>query len=495
MRDPDWLLDCKPRDVQIEALRRSYQGLALYDGVDDLPFEERLPHFGSPANGWGHFMEMRLGKTATVLNEFMLFKRDHGVRRALIVSPNSLKFGWADEAIRFGLDVPVFVFDSSPAGRKHATAFMRDHAEALVVVNYEAFVAPSNVELFASWLSKPCFMVADESVKIKNPNSVVFKRLFALSKDAAVTRALTGLPAPQAVTDLWSQFRFIRQLDGVNFYQFRATYAKTGGFQGKQIVGLRNEDKLAKLMKSHTFVASRRNWGGYLPPDFDIAEAPLLPAQLEAYKTMERDFIVWLNEEGANVSADQVLAKHIKLQQISSGFIIDEEKRIHALVPFNSTPKFLDLQSRLRDFINGKALVIARYSHTVAELVEHLAEFNPAVIRGAAQMAIAGVSVEDEKSRFNNDPACRVMVAQIDAVKYGHTLVGTLDDPCSTVVFYENSYSLDDRAQAEQRPQGFGQGRCTYILDYASTPIEKAVIRTLQAKRRVSDTILGHYRP
>ena len=64
-----WLLNCEPREVQLEALNRSY----FCDG--------------GPKRGWGHFMEMRLGKTPAALNEYLLLRRDTDIRRMLVIAP------------------------------------------------------------------------------------------------------------------------------------------------------------------------------------------------------------------------------------------------------------------------------------------------------------------------------------------------------------------------------------------------------------------------
>jgi len=492
MKDIDWLLDCEPREVQLEALRRSYLGLATRAEANGPTYTGKLPHFRAPAPGWGHFMEMRLGKTATALNEFMLLKRDHGIKRALIVCPNAFKRGWEDEAIRFGVDVPVHVFESS--NREAALNFSR-RDEGIVVVNYESLVHQNTCAILDKWANNDESMViADESVKIKNPKSVTFKNLMAITKDTKYTRALTGLPTPQDVTDLWSQLRFVKKLKGVNFYAFRGKFAKMGGYMNKKVTGVRNEDELTRLINNCAFVASRRKWGGFIETDYMTVDVEMTPKQKASYIMMEKEFVVWL-DNGVGVSADQVLAKYMKLQQISSGFVLDELGKPMEIEPFESTNKFKHLKEALSEEINGKTVIVARYRHTIDMLTKHLHEFKPAVIRGSEDMKTAGIEVEKEKHRFNNDLRCRVLIGQVSAIKYGHTLIGNDADPCNTVVFYENSYSLDDRAQAEQRPQGFAQKTGIVVIDYASTKIEKEIVGALQKKDKIAKTILGHYKP
>ena len=73
--EAEWLIGGDPREVQLEALRRSFYGYELKsDKNDENTVPTPLRPGYSPALGWGHLMEMRLGKTPTILNEFALFR-------------------------------------------------------------------------------------------------------------------------------------------------------------------------------------------------------------------------------------------------------------------------------------------------------------------------------------------------------------------------------------------------------------------------------------
>lgn len=489
----DWLLDCEPRPAQVEAILRGYYGFRYRAHKEGEGHWSPLPWSGKPALGYAYFMEMRTGKTPTALNEFMLLKRDHGINRAFILAPNKYKYAWAMEAGRFGVDVPVHVFESR--NRKAFVQFMREigDGEGIVIVNYEALTYDENNRLFAKFINNKTYMPADESVLIKNPQSGFFKNGKILSNSAAITRVLTGLPSPQSVCDLWSQLRFARYLDGVNFYAFRGKYAKMGGFKNKKIIGRKNEDHLEKLLDVASFRARRADWGTKIACEYDTCKLEMLPPQKKAYNEMDKDFVAWL-DSGEMITADQVITKRMKMQQISSGFVINEHGKPLELVPFEKTPKFKDLAERLDNEIESKLIVIAHYTHTIKQLHEKLSKHGVACITGNETMKKLGdLNAEDEKQRFNNDPNCRVMIGQSQAIKYGHTLMGTRDDPCLSMVFFENNYSLDNRSQTEERPQGEGQLDAIWMLDYVSSGIEQDIIKSLQGKKSVAEAIMGWY--
>jgi len=490
MPEVNWLLDCDPRPAQIEALRRSYLGYRLKEHRDDAGEMRPLPWFGRPANGYGHFMEMRTGKTPTALNEFMLFKRDHGVNKMFVLAPNRFKPNWGLEAERFGIDAPICVFHSGD--RREAEQFVRSNSEGVLVANYETLGYQKSMRIFDAWVDNKTFMVADESVAMKNPQSWNFKNSMLLSKQAAATRALTGLPAPQGVTDLWAQLRFTRKLSSKNFYAFRARYAEMGGFKSRKVVGRKNTEELEGLLDEWTFRARLVDWADTLDSDYELVETKMSDKQQRAYDEMERDFMAWL-DSGEMVSVENAVTKHMKLSQISSGFVYDGHGRAQEIAPFNKTPKFEDLKERLA-LIQNKTIIFAHHRHVVEQLYTHLGSYNPAIIAGGADMSRLGKNPVTEANKFNNDPACRVMVGQSAAIKYGWTLMGNPNDPCLTSMFYENSYSLDTRAQCEARNMGHGQVGPIHVLDYWTSPIEKEVVGALRDKKSVSDVIMGYYK-
>lgn len=489
-KDPEWLLTGDPRPGQLEALRRSFYGYKLLDHRDGEPLLRPLRE--GAARGWGHLMQPRVGKTPTLLNEFMLAKRDYGVKRLVVMSPNKFKWGWQADALRFGVDTDVFVHDRSTSD---LAAALKKHEEGVFVVNYEALVQEKNLDALLAGVEDSPFMIGfDESVKAKNATSVTWKRSMQLAKEARFRRILSGKPAPQSPLDYFAQLRLIGAMDGWNQFKWRATFCKMGGFKMKKVVGPKNEERLASILDEWAFMAERRDWATFFESAYEEpVEIGMLPEQQRAYMEMERDFITWL-ADNTSVSVEMAGHRHMKLQQISSGFIYSDTGETKWLVPFDQTPKFLDLVERIEESVIDKVMIPYVFKPTGDALLDHLASYKPAFIGGEEAMRKRGLNVEAEKHRFNNDPECRVMVCQETAVKYGHTLMGTKENPCLDIIFFENSYSLDDRAQTEERPQGEGQVQALAITDYAASPVEKAVIKALQEKEKVSQVVWDHYK-
>ena len=491
-KDPDWLLNSTPREVQKEALRRSYGGFKTRDRLQDP--EQHFPVHSGAARGWSHYLEMRLGKSALLLAEYELFQRDHGVTGLIVVCPNSFKEGWIAEAEKSGSLVRWFVWDSNKPHESIAgVAKAKKDGEAwAVAINYEAMRTDKAKEAVASWTDQTKFGLGiDESIKIKDHSSIQTKAVLELAKEAFFVRNLSGKAMTQGPHDLYPQFRAIGQQNGVNFYAFRGRFCKMGGYKAKKIVGSKNEEELRALLDTCGFTAKKRDWG--IPGEYthSIERVEVTAKQAKHYKEMDDEFVTML-DNGIEITADVVITKMMKLIQISSGFVY-----YNGDVHFFEEPKKLPKMQRLLDVmdeVNGKIIVCYHYSASGDALLDALREYNPAVIRSQQWMKKNGIDVEGQKKMFNEDPTCRVAVCQISATKYGHTLIGAPGDRCETMAFYESTYSLDDRSQVEMRNTYFNQDWANLYLDFVGTKTEANIAKALAAKDSLVESIMDSYR-
>ena len=488
-----WLLpNIAPKHVQLEALSRSMLGQQVCRHRFDAPDVKTIGRHGAavgPASGWAHFMRMRLGKTYVALAEFLWLREDFGVTNMLVFSPNKYKEAWKLEAETSGVMSPVHVF--KPDRNKAVEKFIDDHPDGVMVVNYEALIQPRNLLLIQKFVNANTFIVCDESIMIKNRSTSFFKGVHSFTKQVRYKRILTGSPIAHGPQDVYSQLRAIGALEGVNFYSFRNRFCVMGGFAGRQIVGSRNPEALGALLQQHSFVAKRPDWVDDFEPDYFTRDTPLVGEQYSHYKTMAEEFVTYINNV-PGITASQVISQYEKLSQISSGFVIDDTGDAHALLPFDRVPKIADALWLLENEIDCKVIMVAHHAYVVEQLMVATKKHSPALIGGGATMKKLNLDVETEKHRFNNDPDCRVMVAQGQAVKYGHTLVGTKFDPCEVTMFIENNYSLDTREQTEQRNISQQQDRPMVVIDFVSSSIEARIIKALQRKESVARAILSY---
>lgn len=493
-RDPPWMLKSTPREVQMEAMRRSIGGFALFDKTNDVErFRVLRPH-GTWFPGFNYFMEMRLGKTYASLNDFAIQRAERDIRWLVVFTVNSGKGQWAEEVAASGLDTPVHVFESSR--RKAAADFVAANLRTggILVLNHEGLISQETFGLIAMIAREGKVMfVGDESLAFKNPFAVTTKNAVKLSQMGHRSVPLSGKPVSQGPNDLYGQLRFGRQAQGWSAAAFRVQFNNMGGFQGKQIIGPRNTDQLRAMIEPHSFIARGSDWlqtpgVSYVDP----IHVELAPEQKRLIKEMEKDFMVEI--AGQAITGEQIISRHLKMQQIRSGFIYDNDGVSHEIIPPSRNPVLQNLLRLLREDIHAKAIVVGYYQPTMDMLEKELAEFNPAVLRGAEWHRRNNRPIDEEKRRFNNDPRTRVIVGQETSLRYLHTLMGSYDDPTLFVIFFENSYSLNDRSQTEKRPQGGGQRGVVNMVDFFASKLDRRTVIALQRKEDISAVTLNYAR-
>lgn len=444
--------------------------------------------------GFAYFMEMGLGKTLTALADLAHNAVDHPSTRSVVLCPNSFKTGWVDEVEKWGMNVTPHVFTSGADSVNRAFVNRGHNGIPMLIVNYEAIRSTDTQEMIRDFIKgKPSMIIADESVQIKTYDSAQTKAALSLSKDFTWRRILSGKPMVQGPHDLWAQARFIGEFDGINYFAFRARHCKMGGFKGKQVVGARDPEQLARIIEPWSFKAEKKDWSDLPPKVYTTREYSLTPELNHHFNTMLHDFMVWLEDD--MVTVDIAISKYIKLSQIQCGFVIDESGKATQLVSDEANPRLNLLRKVVDEEVSGKVVIPYHHRHSGSMLRRALAHMNPAVIAGAEYMGEAGIDVQSEKNRFNNDPNCRVILVQTRAGKYGHTLLGGPEpaNRCQTTVFFENTYSLDDRSQVEDRNHRTGQtaDSVTYV-DLVGTQIDKSMVKALQRKEDVYQSIMQY---
>jgi hypothetical protein len=434
--------------------------------------------------GFAYYMEMGLGKTLTALTEFRTLRMCGAVDRMVVICPNSFKGGWANEIDKHRTGLYQTIYESQ---RKYSGAYLSMHD--VLIINYEAVRTEKGLTTIKDFTwGHTCYLVLDESIKLKNRNSKQTqaiigklrkgKQVGGITPLFAFVRTLSGKPMTQGPHDLWSQLIAIGQMP-MSFYGFQARYCRLGGWMDKQVVGTVNEEELQERLAKVSFLAKKKDWLVGLPPKlYSTRRYALTGALLRHYEEMKEDFLTYLRSEV--VSVQIAVTKYEKLAQIQCGFIIKEGGEVEELVEPELNPRLQLLQEVIDEEVAGKAVVV--YRHRFAgDMLAHTLGHSIAWIHGGMRPD----EIAAEKTRFDQ-PDCRIMLLQADAGKYGHTLVGTKDDPCGTMIFFENTYSLDTRSQIEDRIHRMGATAesCLYV-DLSGSDMDERINRALQRKENM----------
>jgi SNF2 family DNA or RNA helicase len=463
---PSWPLETiQPRDVQLEAFQAGY---------------------GKP--GFCYFMRQRLGKTYLAIAEYEALRKEGKVDWMVVICPNSLKGAWAESVEQANFFLPVHTYASQK--KEAALHFFRTAKFGVFIINFESANSFVKNGTHLRFNLSRTYIVADESTKIKDYKAVSTKAAHTLSDGCAYSRILTGRPKANNNSDLWAQLRFAKATKR-NYFSFKHTFCVMGGFQGRQVVRDINDDILKEEMSPFCYIAPDKYVKGF-EKIYDPIRHVDLPEDLnKLYRQMHDALVIELNDEKA-ITAPIALTKYLRLQQISSGIAGDEDKEQHNLIEPSKNPKIKELCSILETDVTGKVIIVCRFRLSIKNISGILTEKGIQSVQLVGNMSAE--EIDRTKKTFNESTDVNVLIAQEQVLSYGHTLVGNSTHPCDSVIFYENSFSLLNRIQAESRPEQYGRDIPITYYDIATSPMDRYIIKALVKKEDASLALMDYAR-
>lgn len=433
------------------------------------------------------WMEMGTGKTKACIDALSCLMQRHLIRGAIIFCPKAVLYNWEKE---LDLHSPIpaeerRVMVITGEKKKEQLELAYNTRAPFVVTNYETLLTCES-ELLQLLVDRPMGIVLDESSRCKNHAAKSVKALLRISPRAPVRYILTGTPLTQGPLDLFPQFLFLNQniLGHHNFYSFKAEYAIMGGYQGREIVGYRNLERLTARLNPWSYRVLKRDCLDLPEKTYRTIELEMSPLQKQLYDQMKDESLV--EYQGNVVAATVVLTRLLRLQQICSGFLpkIDEFGRSQGMMNLQS-PKYAaitELVDEARE--SGQKVIIW------CRFVEELLAINDAVKAHGSVIYYGETKAEDRQKAvdaFQTDPKVTVFIGQIQTGGMGITLTAA-----TLVIYASNTFTLSDRLQSEDRPHRIGQTqKVTYIDLIMRKSVDAFVVKCLRDKKDIADVVTG----
>lgn len=464
---PAWpFAHIEPREVQLKALEKGYG-----------------------KGGFAYFMRQRLGKTWTAYAEFCMLREQGLVDWFILICPNNLKGKWLDDIEYANPLEPTFVYEpiSKAKCAKYFQYLSKKNKGGVFIINYESvrsFVASHDMLL--PFDITRAYICADESTKIKEPSSKTSKSCIELATGAKYRRILTGRPMANNNLDIWAQLKFIDQTER-NYYQHKYTFCVLGGYLSKTIIRNINTDMLQREMAPHCYIAEDKYIKGFNKVYEPLRRVKLTTALEAHYKKMQDDLFTMLGD--TEISAPIALVKYLRLQQISSGIAGDSNGVQHNLLHPLDNPRINEVVELLESECTNKTIIVCRFKLSIKNLYDTLKgmKYNVSVLIGGMTME----QIESNKRDFNEGDNA-VLIGQTSVLAYGHTLTGSDVSPCDSVIFYENTFSLLDRAQCESRPEKYMSEVPISYYDLYTSKMDKYIIETLIRKEDASLALMNY---
>jgi SNF2 family DNA or RNA helicase len=274
-------------------------------------------------------MDMGTGKTLTAIKA-VASRPD--IRRVLVLAPIAALDVFPAQMRQYAPEVDWRFVGShtargrrlKPAERVKPLAECSDSADVrggnarmVMVANYESvWRRPlSEAILGCEWDA----IICDESHRLKSPRSEIslFAARLAKKYGGAMRLALTGTPMGQSPLDVWAQMRFVNpDVLERTWTQFRSRYAVMGGFEGRQVVAVRDLDDLMERISTSMFRVMLKDCID-LPLVSDIVVDVVPDVSLQRmYQEMRRTFLTEL-ENGDELTAANAAVKVLRLAQIT----------------------------------------------------------------------------------------------------------------------------------------------------------------------------------
>jgi len=472
LRDPEFDIDKEIQGVEIPA--GVDLSIRLSDGTKSKLFDHQIKIVKLCLKflRFAVLCEMGTGKTIALIMVIKILKHLGKDIRPLIICPKSVRHSWTSDLDKCGLSV-YNIINGSKNQRLSQLAAAAQRGE-IAIINYDSLL-PTGEE--GPWSMFNC-VILDESSRIKNPQAKRTKFCLRAFKNADYRYILSGTPVTNSPADIYTQYHFLdRDYLGFNsYFSFRNTYLIMGGFNGYEVIGVRNQEELRRKIGRHSIQLKKEECLDLPEKTFTTHWLDMPKVLAGQYEQMRKECIVELQGE-VKLTASIVLTKVMRLQQITSG----------SLVEYKDNEKLQALKEIIKDLVvdSKQSLVIwCRFKKSVA-LVRALLE----------QMELTfGVIDGDTKNRDEviddfQSKKLQVCIGQVQAGGLGINLWAA-----STAVYYERSFSLEENKQSEDRIHRIGQrNTCTYIdLCYKGT-VDGQVLEAVDTKQNMATFLVDSF--
>lgn len=432
------------------------------------------------------------------VTKFFLLELRYFFRKKKRRLPNELQGGYCssrdESSYRSGRVLPLF---SQGAGHKK-----RQDADFFGVESVKILEQGYSTEQTGNYFhdlevsGHPSFSVngvlVHNSQRVKDAKSKRTKLCIELADITPYKLLLTGTPILNTAMDIWSQFRILDKGETFdrNFYAFRARYFYDRNANmptSKHFPDWRPLPGLAETFNKLIYAKATRVLKKDcldLPPLVrQRVEVDLSPEQERMYIAMRDEYVAYMGTKACVASI--ALTKILRLQQMVSGFWVDDEEDKPR--SFKDNPRLIVLKELLRDVAHtSKVIVWASFRHSYIDLIKVCEELEIAhvCLYGGMTDKSRQVSIDS----FQTDNKVRVMIANPAAGGVGITLTAA-----SYMIYYSRTFSLEHDLQSEARAHRGGSeihDKITRIDIVTPGTVDEVILDALERKENLASDIL-----
>lgn len=445
----------------------------------------------------GLFWEQGTGKTAVCIARTCLEARlkklgkipnvKPGLYRVLVMCPKNVRVNWEREFQRFATTPgkTIVLRGGEISRNKHIVEGIRAESDcewSVCIINHDTVALTWNGLQMVPW----DLVILDESHKIQSESSKRTRFIKLMNCHSRQRMALTGTPVTNSLFSLFPQLEFLGEgLSGFSaferFRNFHGQYEKTetkGGSSIMKLIGLRGVPLIQERLSRVAFMITKQEANLGLPDKvYDLEEVSMTTRQAEIYRTAAQAMVVEIDAllEDADVSTmtiNHILTKLLRLAQITSGYLKTDDVvdlDTNMVVRKGSVQQIESVNPKIEAVLNmladetdlkAKQIVWCTFVEDVRALSEAF------VKRGIEHVGYNEQIHENHRvsdalkaaDRVNNDPLCRVMIANPQSAAEGLNILGydvsnpeASDTYVNHAIYFSCNWSMVQRAQSEDR--------------------------------------------
>ncbi len=430
-------------------------------------------------NRFAFFYDTRTGKTPMSLQIIADDIEKNPDHKWLVICPLILiENAWLADAARFFPDLKVVnLHDKTKA--KRLKKFQQD--ANLYIINIESFV---NYRKYIDKLNiHGCFV--DESSAMKSSKSKFGKEAVDYAQTLKRWYLLSGTPAPNG------EWEYYRQLQSIDYYGVHQSWTQFKNYFFDNIsynpqfeklqVKEHRRDELMQLIRRYSIYVDKEDVLNTPGRDFITVDITMPKELTKQYNQLKRELYLELMKGDILITAPSAGAKRNKLNQVTSGFIIDTKSKETYLL---SDYRFKILENLLRNIGDEQVIIWCNY-HKEFEVIQDMLGDKCACVYGK-------VSIEDKNKNIKafKEGKVQYLVANPASADKGLTLTNT-----RFAIYFSMNDSLELFEQSADRIYGDiskQAHRCTYYIIQAKGTIDEVIYKSIKNKGDVSMAILNY---
>lgn len=424
------------------------------------------------------FYDTRTGKTPMSLQIIVDDIEKHPDHKWLVLCPLILiENAWLEDANNFFPNLRVVNLHDKTKEKRMAK--FKQQAN-LYLHNIESFVAYE--EHIKKLDIHGCFV--DESSAMKSNKSKFAKAAVEYAQTLQRWYLLSGTPAPNG------EWEYYKQLQSVDYYGVHQSYSQfkeyfffntsyNPQFEKLQVKEEKKEE-LLRLLREYSLYVDKEDVLTTPGRDFIPVEIDMPDGLKKQYNQLRQELYLELGDNTL-ITAPSAAAKLNKLNQVTSGFIIDTKTQDTHLL---SDYKFLELDKLLKNIGEEQAIIWCVYKKEF-EIIKQRLGSKCACVYGDVDITEKNKNIKDFK-----EGRIQYLVANPASADKGLTLTNA-----HFCIYFSLGYSYELWKQSIERIYGDvikQKNRCTYYILIAKGTVDRTIYTTIQNKGNMSTAVLNH---